>query len=153
LENATLIRLLDASRVPVFDDPSVYPVVLIYRSNVGSDPSVIDVDLMVGWERIQPVRHPYRMLRALPQSIWGFLLSEGVDIVEKLLPRTEMLSEICEVNASTTAAEADEFGGAISEEEPQRGRGWKIVNTGTIDPYRFLWGDEPFSNDGKHMLR
>jgi hypothetical protein len=108
---------------------------------------------MVGWDQIQQVRQPYRMLRALPQSIWGFLLSEGVDIVEKFLPRTEMLSEICEVNASTTAAEADEFGVAISEEEPQRGMGWKIVNTGTIDPYRFLWGNEPFSNDGKQMLR
>jgi len=153
LERATLIKLLDASRVPVFEDPSVYPVVLIYRSNTGCDPLVMEVDQMVASAAVRQVRQPYRMLRALPQNIWGFLLSEGIDIVEKFLPRTEMLSDICEVNASTTAAEADEFVAVISEDKPKRGKGWKIVNTGTIDPYRFLWGEESFSNGGAQMLR
>jgi hypothetical protein len=153
LEQATLIRLLDVSRVPVFEDPSVYPVVLIYRSNTGSDPLVIEVDQMVASTGVRQVRQPYRMLRALPQNIWGFLLSEGIDIVEKFLPRTEMLGAICEVKASTTAAEADDFAQVISEEKPKKGAGWKIVNTGTIDPYRFLWGSEQFSNSGVQMLR
>jgi hypothetical protein len=97
--------------------------------------------------------HDYRTLRLLPEFIWGFLLSEGIDIVEKLLRRAEEMRAVCQINASTTAAEADEFTDLISEVKPLRGAGWKIVNTGTIDPYRLSWGDVSLTNAGSKYLR
>jgi hypothetical protein len=112
---------------------------------------VVDELLLSGG--VRTTFQPYRTLRILPQFIWGFLLTEGIDIVEKLLTRTEMLCDICEVNASTTTAEADSFDDLISEELPKARSGWKIINTGTIDPYRALWGVAPFSSGGQKLLR
>jgi hypothetical protein len=52
------------------------------------------------------------------------------------------------VNASTTAGEADEYSAIITENEKRKGRGWPVVNTGTIDPYALLWGRERFTHGG-----
>jgi hypothetical protein len=153
IEHTTLVRLLNASRVPVFDDPSVYPVALVYRRRSQSEPVQIVVDELLRTGEVRTTFQPYRTLRILPQFIWGFLLSEGIDIVERLLSRTEMLCDICDVNASTTTAEADSFDDLISEERPKPHSGWKIVNTGTIDPYRTLWGITPLSSGGRRLLR
>ena len=153
LDAATLLRVLDVSHVPVFADPSVYPVVLIYARCLQKEATALAIDRPDELGKLVNTAHDYRMLRLLPEFIWGFLLSEGVDIVEKLLRRAQPLSAVCEINASTTAAEADEFGDLISEEKPSRSSGWKIVNTGTIDPYRFLWGAIKLTHAGARYLR
>ncbi len=50
------------------------------------------------------------------------------------------------VNATTTAAEADEYGEYLTE---QGGRNrFKVINTGTIDPYVSHWGRRPMRNQG-----
>jgi len=153
IENAALIRVLDASRVSVFDDPAVYPIVMTYQRLLSMGPEQITVDQLLQNGTIRSSVQPYRTLRILPQFIWGFLLSEGIDIVEKLLNNTVMLSEVCEVNASTTTAEADAFDALISQDRPRNGKGWKIVNTGTIDPFRPLWGTEMFRSGGQQFLK
>jgi hypothetical protein len=152
LESAVILRILDVSRVTVFPDPSVYPVVLIYGHCKKTEPTTLSIDRPNNSGRLATVAQDYRMLRILPELIWGFLLSEGIDIVERLLSRAESMETLCNVNASTTASEADEFSKLLSEKKPKPRSGWKVVNTGTIDPYRLLWGDETFTHAGTKYL-
>jgi len=58
----------------------------------------------------------------------------------------EPLSRFGEVNATTTAAEADSYGSHLST---KRGRdGLKVINTGTIDRYVALWGSSDLTHQG-----
>jgi hypothetical protein len=75
----------------------------------------------------------------LPEYIWGFLLSNHVDLLAKLIPGTKPLAKFGEVNATTTAAEADEYGQYLTEKN--KSECLKVVNTGTIDRYVSQWGN------------
>ena len=73
--------------------------------------------------------------------------------MEKIHNNTIQLHSDCEINASSTAAEADKFSSLILEAVSKEPSGWPIVNTGTIDPYQLLWGKTEFTNKGKKYLR
>jgi hypothetical protein len=92
-----------------------------------------------------------RFLTALPENIWGFLLSTKIDLLLKLIRNTDSLSDVTEINASTTAAEADAYGRHLTDKGV--GAPLRVVNTGTIDRYEALWGLEPMNHGGRKFLR
>jgi len=154
-DTSALARLWDVSRVPVFDDPSVYPVVTILsRRQLGdADPVVVDQSIET-LDNTRQYLHRRDSLCQLPELIWGFLLSEQADLLWDIVGRSVPLDSVCRVNASTTAGEADSFT-EIIDEMPSKGipEGWRIVNTGLIDRYRFLWGSRPMAHAGLKVER
>jgi hypothetical protein len=80
----------------------------------------------------------YQMLGMLPEYIWGFMLSPQVEFLSKLVNGTQPLSSFGEINATSTAAEADTYGAFIAEH--CKDGSLRMLNTGTIDRYTALWG-------------
>jgi hypothetical protein len=67
-----------------------------------------------------------------------------------VLERCTRLEDIAEVNATSTAGEADMLSNHIIEHAPGA---TPLVNTGTIDRYLPLWGIIPLRNKGKVYMR
>lgn len=74
---------------------------------------------------------PSKMLEALPDHIWGFLLSSHSDLLLKLIEDSVTLESLAEVRATTAASEADDYSTHLVNDKPQVG--FRVVNTGTID--------------------
>ncbi|WP_417374552.1 Eco57I restriction-modification methylase domain-containing protein [Gimesia maris] len=146
----SLVRLYDVSRAPVFDDPSVYPVISIVKRSREGESHTINVDQSIGTLLSKTEHHHDRtLLKLLPEYILGFLLSEGIGVLTHIQSSTKQFSTICRINASSTASESDEYGETLIEErEAKGGEGWRVVNTGLIDPYRINWGEKTLRHSG-----
>jgi hypothetical protein len=75
-------------------------------------------------------------------------LNKPYELPRNLTDRSD--GTLGEVNATTTAGEADEYGNYLSD--TPRKPGFKVVNTGTIDPFRSLWGVERMTHAKKRFL-
>lgn len=156
LGNASLVKLIDVSGMEVFESAAVYPVVSVMQKTLNAS---YKVGLMMPHVRkaqefqtqnFSEASLSSDLLRCLPENIWGFLLSRRIDLLLKLIANTRKLSEVATVNASSTAAEADEYGGHIQNRETRGSL--KLVNTGTIEPFVSLWGAKELTHGGKGFL-
>jgi hypothetical protein len=144
LRKGAFRHLVDVSSIKVFEEVAVYPVISLLSKN--ADPvekihilqpnhrSMVDFDV----SQFYAVDIDYQMLQMLPESIWGFILSNHIELLSKLIIGADPLANLGEVNATSTAAEADEYGTFITNQG--EGDTIKIINTGTIDKYTSLWG-------------
>ncbi len=138
-----VVSLCDCSRVTVFEDPFVYPVVSAFRRWDGKPdeyPIIVitaeSSDNMVS----NVVVHNSTRLTALPDFLWGFLLSSNFELLLKLNIISQPLSEVAKVQATSTAAESDKFTPAIGKNPGLHKL--RFINTGLIDRYCVLWGIE-----------
>jgi len=147
-----ITRLTDVSHLRVFQSASVYPVITQLQKSPTKEkydirlylPKSRESDQFDGdnfYETVQPSTY----LSLLPDNLWGFLLSPNMDVLQLLLTNCQPFSTIADITATTTAAEADEYGTQLSVSAVP---GWRILNTGTIDPYRALWADKPLRHKG-----
>ena|SRR5690348_1919124 len=82
--------------------------------------------------------------------MFSLIIARHPQIIEKVFKRGEALETFACVNATSTAAESDEFSPFIDNKE---GQGKKIINTGSIDRYVSLWGIGHFQNKGATFVR
>lgn len=75
-------------------------------------------------------------------------MNDKLEVTEAVFKASEPLSAAGQINATSTAAEADGFSPLINELS-----GIKVINTGTIDPYTNLWGSRPLKKQGKQFLK
>ncbi len=148
-KNYKLVKVLDLSKVKVFDDPSVYPIItIIQKIKPQKEYTVITEKI---FSENMSNRKVYKIssksLRLLPDNIWGTILSNNVEIIEKVFEKCKPLEEVAVVQATSTASEADEYSNYINE----NAKGFPIINTGTIDRYSTTYGKAKFMNKGKHM--
>jgi hypothetical protein len=154
----TMLQIVDLSQVPVFRSASVYPV-LTFLARGRSDavdlssrqPQTEGIGPVIDPETFRTVQMPQGTLDLLPDLLWGFLLSDRLDLLTKLLPMTSPMPHFAEAFATTTAAEASTYGRRITEHDG--GAGFKVVNTGTIDPFRSLWGSRQLTDGGARYLK
>jgi hypothetical protein len=59
------------------------------------------------------------------------------------------LKDCGQVNASSTAAEADSYGRHFVDDPATR---WRVINTGIIERYESLWGRERLTHQGRRLL-
>lgn len=158
LETAALRKVVDLSAVKVFTDVSVYPVLTFITAGVVEheyhassliprNRETADADLTA----YESATFPSTMLRLLPECIWGFLLSPDAPLMVKVIAGARPLSEFGEVNATSTAGESDDFTTLLSESCD--GECVKIVNTGTIDQFKSLWGVVKMTHSGRKLLK
>lgn len=152
----TFLGLVDLSCVPVFRRTQVYPVLSLFQLGNSPDTQITllhpnSYDL----KDFDPLEYsrsnaPSELLNALPDHIWGFLLANEFDLLLKLIGSSVPLSSLADVRATTTAAEADEYSSEIVDMKPRSG--FKVVNTGTIDPFVSLWGSRRLRDGGRQFL-
>jgi type I restriction-modification system DNA methylase subunit len=157
LSNATFISILDVSGIKIFTTASVYPVVVMLKAATEAVGAV-----QVRIPKIREMEHfdleeynhlnvDYGLLTLLPENIWGFLLSNNISLLCKMVTLGKPLSQCGSVNATSTASEADEYGSKINQTNAKTSV--KIINTGTIDRYSSLWGRREMRNAGDSFLR
>jgi adenine-specific DNA-methyltransferase len=156
LGNAALVKLADVSGIEVFATAAVYPVVSVMQK---MRPPLYDVVLVMPMVRkaqefnilnFREETVSSTLLRCLPENIWGFLLSTKIELLLKLLANTQKLSDVAAINASSTAAEADDYGKHIQNRQTKDSL--RLVNTGTIEPISSLWGIEELTHAGEKFL-
>lgn len=148
LDNHALEQIVDYSSVPVFEDASVYPVITVLRArqHFPEQVNVLRADsLKTEFLTVQTVNT--RDLQKFPESIWGTMLGPYTQLCARIYDKCQILEQVSTVQASSTAAEADEYSAFVSEHLKSID-GMKLVNTGTIDRYMSLWGISPLTNKG-----
>jgi Eco57I restriction-modification methylase len=155
LEHSQFLKLVDLSSVPVFTSVMVYPVLTFLRreEDHGNDNVQALIPLQRGDDdpaTYRTSRFERRMLRLLPENIWGFLLSNAADLLVRMLDNALPLANYGEINATSTASESDDFTPYIVGKKPRGGL--KLVNTGTIDPFESLWGKNAMTHGGIKLL-
>ncbi len=74
---------------------------------------------------------------------WGLLLSKHLDLLMRLIDSHRKLADACDVEEAFAVDEAYRLAPHVQEKAEIRGRRFKFINTGTIDPYVSLWGIRP----------
>ena len=154
-KNTQLEKLVDVSQIPVFDAVSVYPILtFIKKYEMNCPVQVIKLtnnklrDLELGL--IKSFKYNWKSLNEFPDSVWGFLLTGQYDLVKKIINKSIPITNVGKVNASSTAGEADIFSNYISNNYINGA--YKLINTGTIDPFITTWGIDYMTNKGKKYL-
>lgn len=150
----SLVQLIDASRIRVFEDPSVYPVISLFRS--GPEGALfVDVRRLAEDGLVQAASHPSEALSRLPDFIWAFLVLDDADLLLRIADSHPQLEGHLELRAvaSTATAEAAEYPAEVREEALATSEGWRLVITGTISPFAGRWGVEPLKTGGQRFLR
>ena len=138
-------QLIDYSDKKVFEDASTYPVITMIQN--GKSENVLCGKFDDAHELLSK-KYPSDKLDILENSILGFLLNDKLTITQKVISQSQPLSVVGEINATSTAKEADDYSTLITEEKC----GYKLINTGTIDPYFTTWGIFTLTKQGKQYL-
>lgn len=141
--------ILNAADTHVFEDADVYPFITILNKRATGVPYKITAGRL---EEISAVpigtEHDSAKLSSLPDNLMGFLPNDKLPITERVLDQSDRLGIVGEINATSTAAEADEYAAHVSDVP-----GHKIINTGTIDQYTSLWGLRGFRKQGRVIAK
>jgi hypothetical protein len=148
--------LTDVSHLPIFEAASVYPVISVIQKQKPS--GIYDIRLCLPVSKasqFEPEGY-FELLQTsdsltlLTENLWGFLLSPNLKVLKALLDRCTTLDAVARVCATTTAAEADELGQTL---RPFPSKGWKTLNTGTIDPFSNHWDSQAIRHQKKSIVR
>ncbi|MBN8457531.1 MAG: Eco57I restriction-modification methylase domain-containing protein [Verrucomicrobia bacterium] len=148
--------LTDVSHLPIFEAASVYPVISVIRKQKPSGAYDIRLCLPVTKasqfesEGYLELIQTSDSLTLLTENLWGFLLSPNLKVLKALLDHCTTLDAIARVCATTTAAEADELGRTL---RPFPSKGWKTLNTGTIDPFSNQWDSQAIRHQKNSIIR
>ena len=148
IEKYSFCQLIDYSDKKVFEDASTYPVITILQNNK-NNPSVECGKFDDSHELIKK-NYPANKLSILEDNILGFLLNDKLALSLKVINQSDSLANVGEINATSTAKEADEYAPLISEDIND---GYKLINTGTIDPFITKWGYSTLTKQGKQYLK
>lgn len=147
LDKYTMQECVDLSNVRVFEDPSVYPIITIFQNSIAKKSHTISLPLFEDGTFVADSSSlDLNYLHVLPAKMFSLLLAQNRDLTIKILKNGKPLSEIAEVNATSTASEADYISQYIKEDD---GVSHKLINTGTIDRYCSLWGIKELTDSGK----
>lgn len=131
--------IIDYSAIPVFS-ASVYPIVLVVRhTKTGGDAHVESI------HKSHTRRVPQSSFRDAPSYLWGFILTDFSEILERALVSTVALGSIASVTGAATVSEAYEMASAIEDlklHEVPSGYA-KFIVSGNVRPYRSTWETSP----------
>ncbi|PHR13191.1 MAG: restriction endonuclease subunit M [Aequorivita sp.] len=144
-----ILGLIDYSDKRVFEDASTYPVISFLKKKEREDYKVTTGGFDEVSKQIIEAKFDSNKLNVLEDYILGFLLNDKLIITEKIINQSESLENAGKINATSTASEADDYSKLITED----GHGYKLINTGTIDPYCTTWGISELIDKGRKLLK
>ena len=148
LDKYSFYQLIDYSDKRVFEDASTYPVITMLQNSQNNRIVTCGKFDETTHELINKKEYPTNKLDILEENILGFLLNDKLSITKKIISQGKPLSVAGTINATSTAKEADEYALLISEKQC----GYKLINTGTIDPFISTWGYNSLIKQGKHYI-
>jgi len=155
--NTKISQVVDLSAIRVFEEAAVYPIISIIENTREQKQNITvllprhrNIDEF-NLQHYDITEIPTNLLGLLPEKIWGFLLSRNVKLLPKIVSDSKQLECYGNINATSTAAEADKYGSLISQNNSKGSV--RIVNTGTIDKYASLWGICEFTHSGERFLK
>ena len=148
LEKYSFCQLIDYSDKKVFEDASTYPVITILQNNKNNP--LVECGKFDDSHELIKKNYPSDKLSILEDNILGFLLNDKLALSLKVINQSDSLANVGEINATSTAKEADEYAPLICEDIID---GYKLINTGTIDPFITKWGFSTLTKQGKQYLK
>lgn len=146
----TFLTIGDYSNVTVFSEAQTYPVVSLLRKDKPSEDYKFSSFTYSEKSGVGSWRYfASAQLTSINENILGFVLSDKYPIALKVIARSVSLDTVGSVNATSTAAEASDFGKLV----PELKAGFKLINTGTIDRYVARWGAVELRDGGAKYLR
>ena len=143
LLNYSVLEIRDYSKVDVFKESDVYPIVFL----IGKTESKNDVSMVV-MDDLETVSICNRVSADLfyQDVFWDrfFVPEDQLRIIVKCLS-FPVLARFCQIGAAATVSEAyalKEYIQEYSNASP-KGSFKKLINTGTIDRYQSLWSKQP----------
>jgi hypothetical protein len=136
-----LLKIYDYSQVAPFG-AAVYPIVILVQ-NHSPDPAIqVEYHQITG---TQSVTHklPYHALANQPEHPWLLADAAVAKLITRLQREFPELGTIAEIRGAATVGEAYALKGVIRDCSTPTPDDLKFVNSGTIDPYRVLWGEKP----------
>lgn len=133
----------DFSAIRVFEAASTYPIVTLIKHKSKRKGHIKVRTFNSNFEITNSWLNQSKELELLPGKIWGFLLNSKIDIIKLMLAQSNPMDSCGVINATSTAKEADEYHILINEDS-----GIKLLNTGTIDRYLSLWGEQNLTDKG-----
>ena len=141
-ENA-ICELRDYSAIRVFTEAAVYPVTLVVKKSMPGE--TVNMTKMASLDDVMR-ENAVPASRILSDTAWSryFDTSEVVNFVSRLAQHPRLAAQPgIEVGAAATVSEAYLLKPLIRELTAPTSKPFKkLVNTGTIDPYRILWGEK-----------
>jgi len=135
-----LVQIRDYSRIPLFP-AAVYPITYRVQRLPPEDATSICYEHMAGLERVeQQTWLPSREFQK-GQQPWRIPTTHQRDRALARLQDISPLSQWATVTDAATVAEAYLIQPLLQEADPQQ-RGLPVANSGTLDRYRFLWGQK-----------
>src|SRR5207249_8860081 len=110
-----LLRITDVSRLHVFDEPAIYPVITVIENSTPKQEYniVITKPTTTVLTKSAAATQGSSTLLEFPESIWGPLLSDYLPLAQRVQTISVPLNTRAGVQASSTAAEADAFEAAL----------------------------------------
>lgn len=144
VKNYKIDKLIDYSDKKVFPDASTYPVISFFTFKTNSVYDITTGKFNNETKELISKKISSEKLNILDDYILGFLLNDKLKITERIFSQAVSLQDCGKINATSTAKEADEYSELINESN-----GLKLINTGTIDPYKTEWGFDYLTDKGQ----
>ncbi len=143
IEKCQITSLIDYSDKSVFPDASTYPVISFLKPKLDLNYDILTGKFDEFTKQLISTNIPSSKLNILDDYILGFLLNDKLPIVEKIINNSISINNVGKINATSTASEADNYSKIINDTS-----GYKLINTGTIDPYLTTWGFSYLTDKG-----
>lgn len=141
-------EISDYSKVDVFEEAQTYPLVSLF-SKPRPNNYTVKVFSYTEDQVLSERQFNSSILGVGDEKLLGFLLSDKYEITNKVMSQSVNMLKVGLVNATSTAAEADNFSSHISDTTGDL----KLINTGTIDRYSTTWGISELKDKGKKYLK
>ena len=135
--NYSVEQISDYSNIRVFENAGVSTMISRFKKNKQSQ--FVRFETYKSKTEIE-TSHVYNkdVLNMLPNNIWGALLSSHIDLFLKIHSQSVTVEEYSDVNACSTAAEAELFEDGLNSVYIPNA--FKYINNGTINRYVQYWG-------------
>jgi hypothetical protein len=150
LKSNKVFTIRDYSKVKVFPDAAVYPIVYVVERIPEPAEHTIILGRMGESGQGEPAEIARtalksKVIHALPEGYWWPILSSGIAVMAKAIDLSAPLGSYAKIAGASTVSEAYELTDLLlrAAQVPHGTRYFRFINTGTINRYEALWEIEP----------
>ena len=138
-----IIEIRDYSRLPIFIDAAVYPCTIVGHRTLAKNNN--NSCRFIVMKTVKEIERENTTLQAIIGSeYWDVFFRNEIEfsIIKRILAQKSIVGKEWNVKGSATVSEAYEIKKVLYDAKDSDDS-LKVINTGTIDPYKSLWGIKP----------
>ncbi|HNQ67818.1 MAG TPA: N-6 DNA methylase [Bacteroidales bacterium] len=144
LNKLCLIEIRDYSRINVFKTADVYPItILLNKNKIYAENKTSFVKVNSDYKPQTAIE--VKLFNRQDDAFWDkyFLDLKSFKLIQKINKYNNLSHlDMYEISSSATVSEAYKIKEILQDEENLE-HSFKFINTGTIDPFKSLWGNKP----------